>query len=164
MVSVGKSVALATTRFAEVDARVRVFLGSTGVTALRVSIGLVFVWFGLLKVLDVSPVSDLLARTVYWLDPDFVVPALGAFEIVVGAMLILNRWLRLALALFAGQMIGTFLVFLIVPEVAFRDGNPLLLTVEGEFVIKNLVLLAAGMVIGSRVQAVGARNAGRARG
>jgi putative oxidoreductase len=66
--------------------------------------------------------------------------------------------------LFAGQMIGTFLVFLIVPEVAFRDGNPLLLTVEGEFVIKNLVLLAAGMVIGSRVQAVGARKAGRPYG
>jgi uncharacterized membrane protein YkgB len=162
MASLGKNVARATTRFAEADAHFRTFLGSAGVAALRVSIGLVFVWFGLLKVLDVSPVSDLVARTVYWLDPGFVVPALGAFEIVVGAMLILNRWLRVALALFAGQMIGTFLVFLIVPEVAFRDGNPLLLTVEGEFVIKNLVLLAAGMVIGSRVRAVGAREA-RAR-
>lgn len=158
MASAGTHLARATTRFAEVDARIRAFLGSAGVAALRISIGLVFVWFGLLKVLDVSPVSDLVARTVYWLDPGLVVPALGVFEIVVGAMLILNRWLRVALALFAGQMIGTFLVFLIVPEVAFRDGNPLLLTVEGEFVIKNLVLLAAGMVIGSRLRAVRARE------
>ena len=57
--------------------------------------------------------------------------------------------------MFAAQMLGTFLVFLIVPDVAFRDGNPFLLTVEGEFVVKNLVLLAAGMVVGSRVRAIG---------
>lgn len=145
----------ATTRFGEVDDQVRGFLGSAGVVALRVSIGLVFVWFGALKVLDVSPVADLVARTVYWFKPDVVVPALGAFEIAVGMLLVLNRWLRVALALFAAQMLGTFLVFVIVPEVAFRGGNPFLLTVEGEFVIKNLVLLAAGMVIGSRVRAIG---------
>ena len=155
MASLNKNVAPATTRFSEADARIRTFLGSAGVTALRISIGLVFIWFGLLKVLDVSPVSDLVERTVYWFDPDFVVPALGAFEIAVGTLLVLNRSLRVALALFAAQMLGTFLVFLIVPDVAFRDGNPFLLTVEGEFVVKNLVLLAAGMVVGSRVRAIG---------
>ena len=154
MASLDDRITGATRRFDQVDERVRGFLATTGVTALRISIGLVFVWFGLLKVLDVSPVSDLVATTVYWFDPDLVVPALGAFEIVVGALLIWGRWLRVALALFAGQMLGTFLVFLIVPDVAFRDGNPFLLTVEGEFVVKNLVLLAAGMVIGSRVRAL----------
>lgn len=157
MAFLGDHVARVGDRFSGIDARIRSLLGSVGVVALRVSIGLVFVWFGLLKVLDVSPVSDLVARTVYWFNPDFVVPALGGFEIVVGTMLVLNRWLRIALALFAAQMLGTFLVFLIVPNTAFRDGNPLLLTVEGEFVIKNLVLLAAGMVVGSRVPAMGAR-------
>jgi putative oxidoreductase len=44
-------------------------LGRTAVPALRISLGLVFVWFGALKVADVSPVSDLVARTVYWFDP-----------------------------------------------------------------------------------------------
>jgi putative oxidoreductase len=51
-------------------------------------------------------------------------------------------------------MVGTFLVFIVLPQVAFRDGNPLLLTVEGEFVLKNLVLLTAGMVVGSQLPAL----------
>ena len=136
------------------DGRVRRFLATTGVAALRVSLGVVFIWFGLLKLLDVSPVAGLVSRTVYWFDPDVVVPVLGVVEIVVGSLLLVNRLLRVALAIFAGQMVGTFLVFLILPEVAFRDGNPLLLTVEGEFVIKNLVLIAGAMVVGSRVRPI----------
>lgn len=155
----GQQLARVPDRFAGVDTAIRGFLGSVGFIALRMSIGLIFVWFGLLKVLDVSPVADLVARTVYWFDPDIVVPALGVFEVAVGVLLLLNRWLRLALALFAGQMLGTFLVFVILPDVAFRHGNPLLLTVEGEFVVKNLVLLAAGMVVGSRVNPIAGRAA-----
>lgn len=159
MASMGQQLARVPDRFAGVDTAIRGFLGSVGFIALRMSVGLVFVWFGLLKVLDVSPVADLVARTVYWFDPDIVVPALGVFEVAVGVLLLLNRWLRLALALFAGQMLGTFLVFVILPDVAFRHGNPLLLTVEGEFVVKNLVLLAAGMVVGSRVSPIAGRAA-----
>jgi hypothetical protein len=52
-------------------------------------------------------------------------------------------------------MAGTFLVLVLLPGIAFRGGNPLLLTVEGEFVIKNLVLLSAGLVIGSRLPPLG---------
>ena len=48
-------------------------------------------------------------------------------------------------------MIGTFLVFIVLPDVAFLDGNPLKLSVEGEFVLKNLVLLTAGLVVGAGV-------------
>src|SRR4030067_873882 len=60
-----------------------------------------------------------------------------------------RRPLRVTLGLFALQMMGTFLVLVVQPDVAFQDGNPLLLTVEGEFVIKNLVLLSACMVVGA---------------
>ena len=101
-------------------------LNRIALPALRISLGVVFIWFGALKLLDVSPVSGLVARTVYWFDPDIVVPALGVFEIAVGSMLVLNRLLRVALALFAAQMAGTFLVFAVLP---FHNGNPLLLTV-----------------------------------
>ena len=141
-------------RVASTDVRLLALLRRTSVPALRISLGVVFIWFGVLKVLDVSPVSELVARTVYWFDPNLVVPALGIFEILVGGLLVLNRWLRLALALFAAQMVGTFLVFIVLPQVAFRDGYPLLLTVEGEFVLKNLVLLTAGMVVGSQLPAL----------
>jgi len=154
MVSFGEKTAGRVSQVRALDRRVRRFLGTTGVAALRVSLGVVFVWFGLLKVLDVSPVAGPVSRTVYWFDPDVIVPLLGVLEIAVGSLLVLNRLVRVALAIFVGQVVGTFLVFLILPDVVFREGNPLLLTVEGEFVIKNLVLIAGGMVVGSRVRPI----------
>ena len=139
-------------RLAPVDDTIIRFLQRWSITVLRISVALVFIWFGALKVFDVTPVSDLVADTVYWVDPDWFVPLLGVFEIVVGASLLARRALRLMLGLFALQMAGTFLVLVVQPDVAFQDGNPLLLTVEGEFVIKNLVLLSAGMVVGATVR------------
>jgi uncharacterized membrane protein YkgB len=73
-------------------------------------------------------------------------------------MLLFGWALRLTLALFTLQMIGTFLTFLILPDVTFRGGNPLLLTVEGEFVVKNLVLISAALVVGTTVRRRGARR------
>jgi uncharacterized membrane protein YkgB len=120
---------------------------------LRWSLAVVFIWFGALKVLGVSPVVDLVASTVYWVDPDWFVPFLGVVEILVGIGLATRKWLRLALLVLAGQLVGTLLVFVVLPEVAFQDGHPLKLTVEGEFVVKNVVLLAAAMVVGTSVDA-----------
>lgn len=134
------------------DRSVRAAMSRFGVPALRISVGVVFLWFGALKLLDVSPVSDLVARTVYWFDATWVVPALGATEVAVGICLVTGRLLRVALLWFVIQMLGTFTVFLVLPDVAFVGGNPLLLTVEGEFVVKNLVLLTAGLVVGARLE------------
>jgi uncharacterized membrane protein YkgB len=135
-----------------VDARVIPLLRRVAVPLLRISLGVVFVWFGALKVFDVSPVSDLVGKTVYWVDPGWFVPALGVFEMVVGSLLLLGRALRFTLFLFVAQMVGTFVTFVVLPEVTFQDGNPLLLTVEGEFVVKNLVLLSAALVVGTTVR------------
>jgi putative oxidoreductase len=123
-----------------------------GTTMLRVAVALVFIWFGVLKVIDRSPVADLVADTVYWLPAGFFVRFLGVWEIVVGLGLLVPVALRLTLLLFWAQMAGTFLVLLIHPDRAFQSGNPLLLTMTGEFVIKNLVLIAAGIVIGGTVR------------
>lgn len=134
-----------------IDVAVVGFLRRWAIPALRVSLGVVFVWFGALKVFDVTPVADLVGRTVYWFDPTWVVPVLGVLETIVGFGLLFKLALRPVLALFMGQMVGTFLVLVLLPDIAFQDGNPLLLTVEGEFVVKNLVLLSAGMVVGATV-------------
>jgi putative oxidoreductase len=136
------------------DSRILAFLERAALPLLRLSLGLVLVWFGVLKIVGETPVADLVAGTVYWVNPSWFVPLLGVFEVVVGIGLLLGRWLRIVLALFVLQMMGTFLVLVIQPEVAFQDGNPLLLTTEGEFVIKNLVLLSAGLMIGSRLKAL----------
>jgi uncharacterized membrane protein YkgB len=139
------------------DRRIVDVLARWSIPALRVALGIVFVWFGALKIARVSPVSDLVASTVYWVDPDWFVPALGVVEVLIGAGLILGRGLRVVLLVFLVQMVGTFLVLVIRPDVAFKEGNPLLLTTEGEFVVKNLVLLTAGLVVGSTVRGKRAR-------
>ena len=136
------------------DSRVLALLERFALPMLRLSLGLVFVWFGILKVTGQTPVGQLVADTVFWLNPDWFVPLLGVFEVLVGVGLLFGRGLRLVLALFALQMIGTFLVLVVQPDVAFQDGNALMLTTEGEFVVKNLVLLSAGLMIGSRLRAL----------
>ena len=127
------------------------FMTAHGIRILRVSLGLVFFWFGWLKVIGKSPVAALVAQTVYWVPPALFIPFLGAWEMLVGAGLCFAVALRLTLFLFWLQMAGTFLVLVLRPDIAFQGGNPLLLTTEGEFVIKNLILIAAGLVVGGTV-------------
>jgi len=128
------------------------FMAAYGIKLLRISVAIIFIWFGALKVIGRSPVYELISRTVYWVSPEFFVPFLGVWEIVVGVGLLCRLALRLTLLLFWLQLAGTFLVLLLRPDIAFQFGNPLLLTTEGEFVIKNLVLIASGLVIGSTVE------------
>jgi uncharacterized membrane protein YkgB len=139
-------------RLTRVDERVLKLLADHGITMLRFAVAVVFIWFGVLKVIDRSPVAELVAGTVYFLPAEEFVRFLGVWEIVVGIGLLIPVALRLTLALFWAQMAGTFLVLILHPDLAFQDGNPLLLTVTGEFVIKNLVLISAGLVIGATLR------------
>lgn len=135
-----------------VDDRLIPLLRRWSVPILRISLAVVFIWFGALKILGATPVHELVASTVYWVDPDWFVPALGVVEVLVGLGLLFRFGLRLVLAVLFAQLVGTFLVFLIRPDVAFQSENPLALTTEGEFVVKNLVLLAAAMTVGALIE------------
>lgn len=139
------------TQWERLDRTMIAFMTAYGTRLLRVALAVTFIWFGALKIVGRSPVADLVAQTVYWLPPPFFVRFLGWWELVIGVGLLSGAVLRLVLLLFWLQMAGTFLVLVLRPEFAFQAGNPLLLTVTGEFVIKNLVLIAAGLVIGSTV-------------
>jgi putative oxidoreductase len=143
------------------DRNVRRLLGRASPILLRVSLGIVFVWFGALKVAGVSAVGGLVAGTVPLLDSAWFVPVLGAVEIVIGVAFATGRLLRVVLPVFAAHMAGTFLVLIALPDVAFQGANPLVLTAVGEFVVKNLVLLTAGLVVASGVKPLRARAAGR---
>ena len=115
--------------------------------ALRISLGLVFVWFGILKVVGDSPVADLLRATVPWINPHLLIPILGWIEIVLGVALLAGQPRRLALLAVAAHLTGTFLTFVQAPSLVIADGNPFLLTANGEFVLKNLVLICAALVL-----------------
>lgn len=118
-----------------------------GVGALRHSLGIIFIWFGALKVFGASPVETLVSDTLFWLPPTVAIRGMGALEILVGLGLMTGWAIRLTLLMFFLQMAGTFAVFVILPGRMFLAGNPLLLTTEGEFVLKNLILVTAGLVV-----------------
>ncbi len=123
------------------------FVREHSVTMLRITLGIVFVWFGALKILGVSPVADLVAKTLYVLPSHVAVVGMGVVEVIIGLGLLTGWAMRLTLLLFLVQMIGTFLTMVIRPDLVFTDGNPLKLSSNGEFIIKNLVLISAGLVI-----------------
>jgi hypothetical protein len=60
--------------------------------------------------------------------------------------------LRITLFLLWLQIAGTFQIFFLLPQAAFQGGNPLQPTLEGQYAIKNIVPITAGLVIGSTVQ------------
>ncbi|MGX7825803.1 DoxX family membrane protein [Actinokineospora sp. 24-640] len=128
-------------------ASVLLLLRARSVPLLRVSLGVVFLWFGALKITGMTPVADLVAGTVPWLERDTFVLGLGLIEVVLGAALVIGRQLTWVALLVAAHLCGTFLTLVMQPAVAFQTGNPLLLTMTGEFVVKNLVLLTAALVI-----------------
>jgi putative oxidoreductase len=148
-------------RLESYDRTIRELLGRASPMLLRISLGIVFVWFGALKVAGVSAVGGLVAATVPFLDSAWFVPALGVVEIVIGLAFATGRLLRVVLPVFAAHMAGTFLVLVALPDVAFQGANPLLLTAVGEFVVKNVVLLTSGLVVASGVEPLRARAAGR---
>ena len=115
---------------------------------LRYSLGIVFLWFGLLKVAGVSPVAGLVSQAYSFLPAHGFLVFLGIWEVLIGLGLIFNVWLRATLALLWLQMLGTFTALILAPHMFFNDGNVFLLSTEGEFIIKNLVLIASSIVIG----------------
>jgi putative oxidoreductase len=134
------------------ERRVAITLRPVSLGVLRISLGLVFAWFGALKLADASPVGDLVARTVPWFDRSWFVPTLGAIEIALGFALLAGRFLTTVSVMLVVHLGGTFAVLVMQPRLAFRHNDPFLLTTVGEFVVKNIVLIAAGLVLASRLR------------
>lgn len=118
------------------------------IALLRRALGIVFLWFGLLKIIGASPVGPLLAQTWTVFATTESILILGILESIIGIGLLSKKWIRTTLTLLWFQLLGTCLTLLLAPSLFFLKHNPLLLTMEGEFIIKNIVFVAAGLVIG----------------
>lgn len=144
-------------KIAEFDHFLIQTLNRFSLPVLRLSLGVIFIWFGALKPLGDSPANDVIIKTVYWFDPDIFIPILGFWEIAIGICLLVNPLIRLGLFLLALQMPGTFLPLILRPEICFVD-IPFNLTLEGQYIIKNLVLIGAAIVVGSRLVPLAAKQ------
>ncbi len=137
--------------FGAIDRMITSWTQQHAVRFLRYSLGIIFVWFGLLKSGGVSPATDLVARTVYWVSPAWFVPLLGWWEVAIGICLLYKPLIRIGILLIAPQMIGTFLPLILLPQVVYNESF-FALTLEGQYIVKNLVLVGAALVIGSHVR------------
>lgn len=138
-------------RFDRIDEVIATNMAKYGVRLLRYSLGVIFIWFGALKPFGMSPAQDLVANTVYFVDPDWFVPFLGWWEVAIGVGLIVRPLIRPAIFLLFLQMPGTFIPLVLLPEVCFTN-FPFGLTMEGQYIIKNLILISAALVVGGTVR------------
>ena len=139
------------------DARITATLARLGVPVLRVGLGVVFLWFGILKFFPgLSPAQDLAARTIERLSfglvpPDVSLPVLAGWEVLIGLGLLSGLFLRATLLLLALQMAGTITPLVLFPDETFTV-IPIAPTLEGQYIIKNVVLIGAAMVVGATVR------------
>lgn len=122
-----------------------------GFLLLRVSLGVVFVWFGALKPFGLSPADELVTKTLPWIPAKFLIPFLGLWEVAIGAGLIYRPLLRVALLLLFLHLPGTVLPLIVLRDVCFTH-FPYALTLEGQYIIKNLILVSAAIVVGGTVR------------
>jgi uncharacterized membrane protein YkgB len=144
-------------RFEKIDRKLTRWMAGRGIFLLRISIGIIFTWFGVLKFFPgLSPAEELATRTVEVLnfglvDTRTAIIILASWETLIGIGLITGIFLREVLFLLFVQMIGTVSPVFIFPGEVFRS-IPFVLTLEGQYIFKNLVVVSAGFVIGATVR------------
>ncbi len=113
---------------------------------LKISIAVVFIWFGLLKFLNVSPVVDIIARAYPFITENQILYLfLAVLEILIGIGLLIPKFVRVSALVAAIHLSIATLGVLFSPQ-AFLTSFPFL-SLVGEFVIKNLVLIAGVLLI-----------------
>lgn len=143
--------------FDRVDPAIVRWMARYGITLLRVTLGVIFFWFGVLKFFPgASPAQELAGRTIEQMSfgmvpPAVSLPILATWECLIGLGLIFGVLLRLTLGLLFLQMPGTLMPLFFYPHETFTQ-PPFAPTLEGQYIIKNLVLISAGLVVGSTVR------------
>jgi len=140
-----------------IDRRITRWMAAHGVRLTRLALGTVFLWFGVIKLgPGWSPATELAARTIEKLtlglvDPGIGVPVLAVWESLIGLGLLSGRFLRVTLLLLFVQMPGTMMPLLLFPAETFV-AFPHAPTLEGQYIIKNLVLVGAAIMVGATVR------------
>jgi len=139
------------------DRRITAAMAAHGLTALRLALGIVFLWFGALKLVPgLSPAEDLAGRTIEALTFDAVprevaLPILALWEVAIGLGLLIGRWMRAILLLLFVQMLGTVTPLFLFPDETWIR-FPIAPSLEGQYIIKNVVLVTAAIVLGATVR------------
>jgi len=145
------------TWFTRLDRTLTTVMARSGIQFSRIALGVIFFWFGVLKFFPgLSPAQDLAARTIstlsFGLIPAFIsLPILATWECAIGLGFLSGKFLRITILLLFLQMPGTLLPMIFFPNETFTV-FPIAPTLEGQYIIKNFVLIGAGLIIGATVR------------
>ncbi len=139
-------------KFEEIDVAVTGWMANSALLIMRIGLGVIFLWFGALKFFPgLSPAEELVRNTVYFVDPDLFIPILATWEVLIGLGLIAGKFMRVTLLLLFLQMPGTALPIVLLPDVVWTQ-FPFGLTLEGQYIVKNLVLIGSALALGATVR------------
>ena len=141
----------------KLDKPITTWMAKNAIKFLRISLGIIFFWFGFLKFFHgVSSAETLATKTISVLTFGLIEPSvsliiLAVWETMIGLGLLFNKFLREILLLLFLQMIGTITPLFFFPAETFKI-FPFVPTLEGQYIIKNLILISAGLAIGATVR------------
>jgi uncharacterized membrane protein YphA (DoxX/SURF4 family) len=144
-------------RFDRTDRRITSWMAEHGLLLLRIALGVVFFWFGVLKFFPgASPAEVLAGQTIEKLTLGAVpaataLPILAIWEVAIGIGLFVGRGMRITLLLLFVQMLGTITPLFLFPSETFTT-FPIAPTLEGQYIIKNVVIVASAIVLGATVR------------
>ncbi len=147
-------------RLERLDQRITAWMSARGVTWLRISLGLIFLWYGALKLFPgLSPAEEISGITFERLtfgviEPSVGVVIVGVWEVVIGLGLISGIALRATILLLFLQMFGAVSPLVLYPELCFVH-FPFVLTLLGQYIVKNVVVVSAALVVGATVRGGG---------
>ena len=134
-----------------IDQDIAKHMNKWGIPLIKFSFAVIFVWFGILKPLGWSAAIPIVKATVSWLplfEPKVWVHIIGWWEVLIGILFLFKGTIRIAILLLFLQMSGTFMPMIFLPEVVYQNGNVFLPTMEGQYIIKNIMIISAALVVG----------------
>lgn len=142
-----------TQTLARIDRTLTCWMQRNATTLLRWSMGIIFIWFGALKLVPgLSPADGLIRASMSFLPMDYFIPFLALWEVAIGMGFLIGYGMRVTILLLFLQMLGTLSPLFLTPDLVWT-AFPFGLTLEGQYIIKNLVLMSAAVAIGSSVRA-----------
>ena len=121
--------------------------------AARVALFVIFFWFGFIKLIGLSPAESLVEalfnRTIPFISFNAFYLGFSLLECLIGILFLVPKATRLVIALLFLHMITTFLPLIFLPQITWQ--MPFVPTLEGQYIIKNLALIALAMGIAADI-------------
>ena len=137
----------------QLDQTIAKYMNIWGISLIKTSFAIIFIWFGILKPFGWSSAIPILKATVAWLpilEPEVWVYIIGWWEVAIGILFLFKNTIRIAIALLFLQMFGTFMPLVLLPEIVYQNNNVFLPTMEGQYIIKNIMIISAALVVGGK--------------